>query len=65
MQGRLRDEKLSFEIESECKYSQRTIRIGIDSELNYEVHEGSQEPMVYTPIVDFETLDEASIIDSF
>lgn len=37
----------------------------IDSDLNMNVVEGGPAPMVYIPIVDFEELDDPSIIDNF
>ena len=41
------------------------MHIEIDSELDYRVVEGGPEPIIYVPMVDFEKLDEPSIIDSF
>ena len=65
MQGLLRNEKLSFTIETECGHCQRPIQIEIDSELNYSVLKSGAEPLVFTPTVDFEQLEDPSIIDAF
>jgi len=65
VQGHLRGEKLSCLIETECVHCQRPIRIEIDSELNYRVHEADAEPMVHVPLVDAAKLGEPSIVDGF
>ena len=65
MQGHLRGEKLGFVIETECGHCHQPLHIEIDSELDYRVVEGGAEPVIYVPMVDFDKLDEPSIIDSF
>jgi hypothetical protein len=65
VQGRLRDEKLSFSIETECGHCSRPLHIEIDSELKYRVLDDGANPIVYLPMVDFEELEDPSIIDAF
>jgi hypothetical protein len=65
VQGRLRGEKLSFVIQTECGHCRQPLHIEIDSELDYLVREEGAEPLVYVPLVDAQKLDEPSIIDSF
>ena len=65
MQGQLRGEALHFVIETECGHCQKPLHIEIDSELKYRVVETGAEPLIYTPLVDLQKLDEPSIIDSF
>ena len=65
VQGRLRDEKLTFTIVTACGHCDRPMRIEIDSELNYRVLDEEADPLVYMPMVDFETLEDPSIIDAF
>jgi hypothetical protein len=65
VQGHLRGEQLDFVIETECGHCHQPLHIEIDSELDYRVVEGGAEPVVYVPMVDFDKLDEPSIIDSF
>lgn len=65
VQGRLREEQLSFVIKTECEHCHQPIHIEINSELKYRVVEKGAEPLIYMPLVDFEKLDEPSIIDSF
>ena len=65
MQGQLREENLSFAIESECGHCHRPLHLEIDSDLSYRVVEEDAEPLVYAPMIDVHKLDEPSIIDSF
>ena len=65
MQGQLRQEKLSFQIETECAHCGTPIHIQIDSDLNYKVLEPDASPLVFVPNVNFATLKDPSIIDGF
>jgi hypothetical protein len=65
VQGQLRQETLSFVIETECGHCHQPLHIEITSDLNYRVMEAEAEPLVYVPLVDFEKLKESSIIDRF
>jgi hypothetical protein len=65
VQGQLRGEPLSFNIATECGHCHEPLHIEINSELEYRVLESGAEPLVYTPLVDLQKLDEPSIIDSF
>ena len=65
MQGQLRQEDLSFTITTSCAQSGRSLHIHVDSELNYRVAEEGADPFVYVPMVDFDELEDPSIIDAF
>ena len=65
MQGRLRDETLSFTIHSECAHCQRPIEIQIDSGLQYRVLQEDAEPLVQVPMIDAHKIEDPSIIDGF
>ncbi len=65
MQGQLRKEKLSFEIETECAHCHAPLHLSIDSDLRYTIAEKDAQPMVFTPMVDFGKLEDPSIIDAF
>ncbi len=65
MQGQLRREPLTFDLETACAHCGRTIHIRMDSELRYEVAEPDAAPLVFTPMVDFRRLEDPSIIDAF
>ncbi len=64
VQGRLRNEKLKFDIQTECGHCGQPIHIHMDSELNYHVAEPDARPLVFAPMVDIHKL-EPSIIDGF
>jgi len=65
VQGRLRGEKLTIEIESECAHCGRTLHICVDSELNSQVREKGAEPLLFEPDVDWKTFKGANIIDDY
>ena len=65
MQGQLREEPLSFTIETSCAHCDEPIHIEMDSELRYRVLEEGADPFVYVPMVDFDELEDPSIIDAF
>lgn len=65
MQGQLRNEPLTFTIETECAHCARPIHIQMDSQLNYSVLEQDANPVVFAPMVDFDKLQDSSIIDAF
>ena len=65
MQGQLRGEPLSFIIETSCAHCGETIHIEMDSELNYRAVEEGAAPLIHVPMVDFDELDDPSIIDAF
>jgi len=64
VQGHLRNESLSITFKTECAHCSRPIQFGMDSELNCRVVEDA-DPLVFVPMVDFETLKDPSIIDGF
>ncbi len=65
MQGQLRQEPLSFTIATSCAHCGDPIHIEMDSELNYRIVEEGAAPFVYVPLVDFDELEDPSIIDAF
>lgn len=65
MQGQLRGEDLSFTIETSCAHCGQPIHIEMDAKLNYRVVEEGAEPLIHVPMVDFDKLDDPSIIDAF
>ena len=65
MQGQLRNEALSFTIQTECAHCGKELHIQMDSQLHYSVTEPDARPLVFVPMVDFSTLEDPSIIDAF
>ena len=67
MQGRLREESISFVIDTECACCNRAIKFTMLSDLSYTLDNRSKgaSPMVYIPQVDFTKLNAPSIVDDF
>ena len=65
VQGQLRQEPLSFQIETECAHCGRPLHLEIDSELHYHVVEEGAAPLLQVPLVDASKLEDPSIIDAF
>ncbi len=64
VQGHLRNQSLSVNIQTQCAHCSRPMRVEIDSDMSCRVGEGA-EPVVFVPLVDFEKLQDPSIIDAF
>ena len=67
VQGGLRGEPVSVEIETECTHCDQPLSMTIDSDLRYQVHNADEgaEPLVFQPLIDWATFTEATIIDAF
>ncbi len=65
MQGHLRKENLTFRIATTCVHCGQAIHIQMDGDLRYTVEEAGAAPLVFVPMVDFEKLEDPSIIDAF
>jgi hypothetical protein len=65
VQGQLRNEYLSFTIETECGHCGKPLHLEIDSDLNYRVLESDADPLIYAPLIDVNKLEDPSIIDGF
>jgi len=65
VQGQLREEQLTFKVETECAHCKQPLHLEMDSDLSYRVLEELAEPLVFVPMVDFDRLEDPSIIDAF
>jgi hypothetical protein len=65
VQGRLRNEPLSFDIDTECACCTRPIRFRMDYDLRFELKDPECDPLFFIPLVDFTKLKASSIIDHF
>jgi hypothetical protein len=65
VQGKLRDEPLSFDIESECACCKKPIRFTMRHDLTFTLDDLSSEPVFFVPMVDFTRLKAPSIIERF
>jgi hypothetical protein len=59
VEGRLRNEQLTMDIESSCAHCDDPIRIRVDSELHFECDD---DVLLFEPSVDWTTFDEPNII---
>ena len=65
MQGQLRQEKLTASIQTDCGHCHAPLHLEVDSDLNFRVLEPLAAPLVFVPRVNFQKLDDPSIIDAF
>ena len=65
MQGQLLDRRLSGLLRTECGHCARPIEIELDSELRFRVLSEGARPVVSSPLVNFATLEDPSIIHAF
>jgi hypothetical protein len=65
VQGRLRNEKLTVTVRTECAHCKTPMVITIDSDRNIMAKDSDSKPMVFVPDVDLLNLKEESIINAF
>ena len=65
VQGRLRNEPLSFDIASECACCRKPIRFTMHHDLSYALADSDSNPLFFVPMVDFTRLKAPSIVDRF
>jgi hypothetical protein len=65
VQGRLREEKLTVEITTECHHCDQPIHLTLDSNLTCRTEEEGALPLIFRPAVDWETFSDSNIIDGF
>jgi len=65
VQGQLRKEYVSIEVETKCSHCNREIHFTIDSDMQFSVRESDANPLVFMPDVDWKNFTERNIIDSY
>ncbi len=65
VQGQLRGEALSVEIESECGHCGHALRLTVGSDLTYSAAEGEPTPLIFEPSMDWSGFSGANIIDAY
>ncbi len=65
MQGQLRKEYVSAELETECKHCGQSLHLTIDSNMQVLVREMDARPLLFMPDVDWPNFKEQTIIDSY
>ena len=64
VQGHLRNESLTITFRTECAHCACPLRIEVDSRLTLNVAD-AVAPLIFIPLVDFEKLQDPSIIHAF
>jgi hypothetical protein len=65
VQGQLREKHLSVTIVTACAHCAQPMQIEVDSELRYRVKDEEAEPLVFQPLIDWQTFTEPNIIDAY
>lgn len=65
VQGRLRNERLSVEIETACAHCGQELHITVDSELAWSVKEQGAQPLLFEPEVDWTSFEGPNIIGRY
>jgi hypothetical protein len=65
VQGQLRNEFVSVEIETRCQHCDQPLHITTDSKMQVSVREKDAAPFVFMPDVDWDHFAERTIIDSY
>ena len=65
MQGQLRNEHLSVDIQTECACCGQPLHLTVDSAMKYSVCEAGAEPLVFEPHVDWGSFREPNIIGAY
>ena len=65
VQGKLRDEPISFDIDSECECCKKPIRFTMRHDLSFNLADPDSDPIFFVPIIDFTRLKAPSIIEHF
>jgi hypothetical protein len=65
VQGRLRDETISVNINTVCAHCNRPFTITLDSDMNFKIGSENAEPLVFSPQVNWESFSDPNIIQAF
>ena len=65
MQGRLRGETLSVEIDTSCAHCDKEIHIRLDSEGEWSAKQNDTQMLVFEPDVNWATFTKPNIIDDY
>ena len=65
VQGQLRDETLTIDIETSCGHCDRKINIRLDSDGKWDLQQTDAAPLVFEPSIDWKTFTKPNIIDDY
>ena len=65
VQGRLRDEVLEVQIETECAHCGRELAFSLDNRMKVSSMSEGADPLVFEPNVDWEHFKEPNILHAY
>jgi hypothetical protein len=65
VQGQLRKEYVSIEVETQCQHCDQVMHMTIDSNMQVSIRESDANPWVFMPDIDWNSFAERTIIDSY
>jgi len=65
VQGQLRKEYVSIEVETICQHCNQPMHFTIDSDMRFSIRETDADPFVFMPDMDWDNFTERTIIDSY
>ena len=65
VQGRLRKEYVSIEVETKCQHCDQVLHLTMDNEMRISVRESGANPLVFMPDIDWNSFTDRTIIDSY
>jgi hypothetical protein len=65
VQGRLRGEKLTVRIDSECKHCSEPLSLEVNEELRWRLLSRDAEPLLFEPDIRWDTFRGADIIHDY
>jgi hypothetical protein len=65
VQGRLRDEHLTVEVQTECAHCGVELHFTLDSALHWSVKEAGASPLLFEPDVDWQNFAKPNIIGDY
>ena len=65
VQGRLRNERIAFEIDTECGHCGEPIHLTVNEERACQVGDSGQSPLMFEPVVNWEGFSGPHIIDAY
>jgi len=65
VQGQLRKEYFSIEVETKCEHCDQVMQFTIDNNMRVSIRESDANPLVFMPDIDWNNFAERTIIDSY
>ncbi len=65
VQGQLRKEHFSVDVETACRHCGEALHLTIGSNMQVSVREQDASPLVFMPDVDWSSFAERTIVDSY